>query len=112
MHSLAEQPTPTVTTPARALALPRSVALYTLALSITAGSTAAYSDYSKDLNLKHAAIYGPNTTNATSLEPLVPVVTAKPSWLESTIDALLGDFPEEEWANVPDIFVADVDRRM
>jgi hypothetical protein len=110
--NLPDRPSPTFTNAPKPLAAPRAVALYTLAFSMTAGSTTTCSDFAKRLNLQPASITSSKNTNTTSLEQQVAVVASKPSWLETTIDELLAQVPEEEWAKVPARYVADIDKRM
>ncbi len=113
MHSLSYKPTPTVTVQPRPQSLPRSVALCTtLAFSISAASTALSGDYQKSINLKPATIAGPSTTNTVLLEQHITVVPPEVSWLERTITALMSDLTDEELANIPDKFVADIDKNI
>ena len=111
MYSLAENPQPTVTVAPRLIPIPHAAAFYTLAFSITMGSTATSADYLRGLRLNPASITSPKSTNTTSLQPQVAIVRPT-SWLESTIDALLASVPDEEWAKVPDRYVANIDKRM
>jgi hypothetical protein len=110
--NLSERASPTITASDRLIPIPHAAALCTLAFSITLGSTAASSDYMKRMNLKSASIASSTSTNTTSLQQHVSIVPPKTSWLEGTIEALLAEIPDEEWAKVPDIYVADMDNRM
>lgn len=112
MHSLSHSASPTVTIPSSAPTIPPlALAASALALSIAVGSTAVTSDFSGRLNLVPASTSSPKNTNTISLQQQV-VVVPEPSWLETTIDKLLAQVPDDEWDKLPPLYVADIDQRM
>ena len=112
MHSLPGEAPPTLTVPSRSYPFQYSAAVYTLAFSITAGSTGTCADYTKRVSLAPASIASPKNTNTTALEQKVATVAATPSWLETTIDALLAATPEEAWSKPPKKKLADLDKHL
>jgi hypothetical protein len=88
------------------------VADYTLAFSISTHSTGAGADYTKRLSLPPASIASPKNTNTTALEQTIATAAPTPSWLETTVDALLAATPEEAWSKPPKKRLSDLDKHL
>jgi hypothetical protein len=112
MHSLPDEAPPSLTVPSRPYRLPYSAAIYSLAFSITAASTGTCADYTARLTLLPASIASAGSTNTTALEQKAAIVAPTPSWLETTIDALLSATPEEAWSKPLDKSLADLDKNL
>ena len=112
MHKLSLSASPTITFSPRPPAIPQlALAASALALSITLASTATASDFSARLTLMSPSINSSKNTNAVSLLQQVAVIP-EPSWLETTIDRLLAQVPDDEWDKLPPLYVSDIDKRM
>jgi hypothetical protein len=112
MHSLPDEAPPSLTVPSRPYRLPYSAAIYSLAFSISAASTATCGDYVTRLTLPPASITTAGSTNSTALKQEAAVVAPTPSWLETTIDALLAATPDEAWSRPPKKKLADLDKHL
>lgn len=104
MHSLSEDAPPTVTVPSRIPAFQYHAAVCSLALSITAGSTVTHADYTKRVSLAPAVFRPCDDTTATW-----EWGRTKTDWLNTTVDAMLAQVPEEAWADVPDTSLIEDD---
>ena len=102
---------PTVTRPWPQPSLGYNAALYTLAFTITVGSTVAHEDYHKRLSIGPASLTAaPDRTNTVSFEE--KVAGAGESWLAKMIDELHANIPDNAWDDVPDTSKYDIDNML
>jgi hypothetical protein len=80
--------------------------------SISAASTATCGDYSTRLTLPPASVTSAGSTNTTAIEQKAAIVAPTPSWLETTIDALLAATPEEAWSRPLEKELSDLDKHL
>lgn len=112
MHRIPDEAPPSLTVPSRPYRLQYSAAVYTLAFSITAAATGTHADYTAHLTLPPASTASAGSTNTTSLEQKVAIVAPAPSWLETTIDALLAATPEDAWLKPLEKKLSDLDKHL
>jgi hypothetical protein len=84
------------------------VSTYTLALTLTIGSTVAHEDYSKRMSIGPASLMAsPDRTNTVSFQQ--GIVSAGESWLAKTIAEIHANIPDNAWDDVPDTSKFEID---
>ena len=99
---------PTVTRPWPLPSLGYGAAVYTLAFTITVGSTVPHEDYRKRMSIGPASLVAAaDRTNAISFEGKAE--SAGESWLAKTIAEMHANIPDKAWDDVPDTSKIDID---
>jgi hypothetical protein len=102
---------PTVTRPWPLPSLSYSAAVYTLAFTITVGSTVPHEDYRKRMSIGPASLMAaPDRTNSVSFEE--KAASASKSWLAQTITEIHANIPANAWDDVPDTSKFDIDNML